>query len=1274
MSKISVLHISDIHIGNTCYKETIEIAIPILDALEDHDKKIDCVIVTGDIFDGKPDKSIDRKNNALDLFNYLKNELSLSPSDFVIVPGNHDLKRSTTSDNFEEYKSFISEFYGNDYYQNKINSEFLYCTKIFEEQKVAIIGLNSCMIESCKIEDKDINWLNEVKIDNTIRDQIITVLENKKKNEWDDYGFISKKQLRDSFKHLEDEIKELSSYTIVACFHHHFYPFPEIYSQYGDSSIIRNFTDVIEKFQQKNVKIVLHGHKHLPIIRPVTNHKYLVNPDSIFYVFSAGSISKKGVTNRSFQHIDVFSPNSNRIADVCRFNFKQEELQAPEIFSVPPRKQYEQNTFIEILDMLKEEFPEEYQDYKKEIYEYDNISQQYRIDEVLKNISRTITQFESLRKELKSSVINIQVLLFAIHYRINFLNSKTSKEKSPKLFITKLREKFSGIINDSSYENLLWKLLESNKNVSFEKIHDELFSKHVKFNDYTAHISIAVYFTNLYLTFLKYGEIYYNEENLKHKVNIKLESETFHESIPVSTIKISSNVDRRLATISFKCKNPTVHKIAVLIVKDYEKLISKIEDSFKHLGLKIYYVVPKVEKDNYDLDNLNFEAYIPTLLPLLTGENLYKRKEVFSRELIQNSLDAILLRDNLLSKTNNHLTDSEKIIRIEIGTSKNPQTGNDRKYLKIIDNGIGMDSYKIERYFTSIGRSFYKSDEFDELQKSEDIQYNPISNFGIGFLSAFMVCSEIEVITRSYDNNEYALEIHIPNYDGCFFIRKTKCDNINVGTTITLYEDTRRFLNPEKIIKYIKDTFIDFQLKIEIKNTIKNNIENIEPFKLRKETELTLFCPIIEDKVVPISWVGEIENKAFLEKYNYGILLEFNQDLYNGRRSERKYKHNQYLNSGILLSDSNMKDLDFEETEYSKFYYNLPSSLINLDVARERILSFKGKAINKKDILSVLTNQGLELIQSINESNSTTPLKTINNIAHFFKINNSTIQSNVDFNANLYSLDFKTIGDKFIIYLKKGISDNNSFLNFDFPVMVRIYYKILAQVVDIKPKLFKDKSFFDDYTSKVGFAYEQIFNNTDFSNFEKDFSYRFDEDQLNKINDEFTRYFEKEFIQMPNANFMRIFDDKFIHKYDNELMHRFEDFTHIFDSKLFHQIDEEFMRLFDNNYMNKFEKELIYKFGDSEHILREELFPEIENNIRKHPKEKFYYQEKIYRKDDEYYNLLSFIIYSNFMNEARRGKRMHLRLSNIYGLFYLLYEFIIRRLPVSKAGIFKIEV
>lgn len=1250
MGKLSVLHISDVHIGNTHYDNPVDIAIQIIDALENHNKKeIDCIVISGDIFDGKTTNGIDRKKYAIDFMNYLKQELSLSSSDFVITPGNHDLIRKNNSADFSEYKSLLESFYGKAYYDENFNTQFLFHTKIFEDKKVAFISLNSCMVESCKLEDKDIKWIDKIDVEDHIKKKIKDVLESNKKNEWDDYGFISKQQLREAFKHLEYQIKDLTDYTIVACFHHHFYPFPEIYNQYGDGSIIRNFTDVIDKFQNKNVKIVLHGHKHMPIVRPVTNHKYLLDPDSIFYVLSAGSISKKGIENRSFQQLYIYSPDQDRIADVCRFNYKQEELQSPEEFSIPPKKNYEQNAFVELLDMFKGEFLDEYEAYYKDVYESDNISQQNRINEIISNISQTITQFKSLKDILKSSPKNIQLLLYTVHYRINYLHNKSSQENNQ--FLAKLKDLLCSVLSNDKYSSLIIQFLGYEKNKEFEKKHDELFAKHVEYKKDTSLITVAIFFTDLYLTFTKYGEIYFNKEKLAHSINIKLESNTFHQNIPISTIKIVSDTDRRLATIQFKCKNPTVHKIAVLIVKDYEKRISKIEDSFKCLGLKIYYLIPKVDKEKgkYELENLNFEAYIPTLLPLLTGENLYKKREVFIRELIQNSLDAILLRENIVRKNGGELSPGEKIIDIEIGVNRDSHNGNDRKYLKIKDHGIGMDSFKIERYFTSIGRSFYQSEEFEELQKNESIQYNPISNFGIGFLSAFMVSGEIEVITRSYDS-DYALEIHIPNYEGCFFIKKVDQETTNIGTSITLYEDGRKHLSETKIIDYIKDVFSDFQLKIRIDNQLKNKIIEIETFTLRRNKDIKLFCPIVDDKSVDISWLKEIRTNEFIDKYQYGILVQFDWKA----NSSKKNRHNQYLNSGILLSNTNVESLNFAETINSMCFYNFPSSYISLDVAREKILTFKNKSIKKDEILKNLTRQGLEVLNSMEKYYGDLPIKAINDIVLFFKENNMSEDIAPGYYQKMFQFDFSTPD---CIYLKQNIcdDDNTRFDDISTSNMIGIYTKIFTNIaklsnseilINYADKL--HKAVIDTYTSERKKSFSRVLNIFSNKIFDKY------DDKIGRFSNEFILEFSTKdiFAQFDRNN----------STFNREISNMLDFYSHAFRDKSFERHgqrlhDEDFIEsitLFDNDD-NAHLKNIIIKDTSS-----------IKNAVRN--------SAISFDNSNKYYNVLLNLVLEDFVNNVKHQGRIHLRIENIYSIFRLFYDIISLEVTILNAKNFSIQI
>jgi len=242
--------------------------------------------------------------------------------------------------------------------------------------------------------------------------------------------------------------------------------------------------------------------------------------------------------------------------------------------------------------------------------------------------------------------------------------------------------------------------------------------------------------------------------------------------------------------------------MAVLFIKEFDLLINKFEDYFKLIGLKLYYLLPKIDKDSMKntLDNYNFEAYIPTLLPLLTGDNIYSSKVVFARELIQNSIDAIAVRE---------AKDKKQFSRKILITIKKDENG--KRFFKIIDNGTGMDRYKIERYFTSIGRSFYSGDEYEDL----NISYKPISNFGIGFLSSFMVCQEIDVKTKYYEENAEGLKLHIPNYDGCFFIELD--DTINNGTELKLYLDNS--VEDKSIIDYIKKVMQDIKYEIDINYT-----------------------------------------------------------------------------------------------------------------------------------------------------------------------------------------------------------------------------------------------------------------------------------------------------------------------------------------------------------------------------------------------------------------------------------------------------------------------
>ncbi|WP_420314704.1 ATP-binding protein [Blautia massiliensis (ex Durand et al. 2017)] len=100
-------------------------------------------------------------------------------------------------------------------------------------------------------------------------------------------------------------------------------------------------------------------------------------------------------------------------------------------------------------------------------------------------------------------------------------------------------------------------------------------------------------------------------------------------------------------------------------------------------------------------------------------------------------------------------------------------TKNNVDYLRVSDNGVGMNQHIIDNYYTNVGCSYYSSREFSELMVSFKSSFTPISRFGIGILSCFMVCNSMEVTTRRIRERfecDEALHISIEGYESLFVI------------------------------------------------------------------------------------------------------------------------------------------------------------------------------------------------------------------------------------------------------------------------------------------------------------------------------------------------------------------------------------------------------------------------------------------------------------------------------------------------------------------------
>lgn len=201
------------------------------------------------------------------------------------------------------------------------------------------------------------------------------------------------------------------------------------------------------------------------------------------------------------------------------------------------------------------------------------------------------------------------------------------------------------------------------------------------------------------------------------------------------------------------------------------------------------------------------------VIDLLMGTKLYGDPEAALRELLQNSIDACLLRDALEKSWNNPYTPK---IHVKYSTVD----GED--ILEVIDNGTGMDQHVIDKYYSKIGSSFYKSAEFYDLKSQSHAQFMPTSRFGIGILSCFMVADTLVVDTRKVEGAHKSsdpINLTVEGQDSIFWIKAGEREKPGTSTKLFLRKQKNPWLrmNEDEFIKSV-DTVIPnppFQIKIE---------------------------------------------------------------------------------------------------------------------------------------------------------------------------------------------------------------------------------------------------------------------------------------------------------------------------------------------------------------------------------------------------------------------------------------------------------------------------
>ncbi len=407
--------------------------------------------------------------------------------------------------------------------------------------------------------------------------------------------------------------------------------------------------------------------------------------------------------------------------------------------------------------------------------------------------------------------------------------------------------------------------------------------------------------------------------NIKNQVSLM----EWNKHMAVDGTEFSENIIEYHATCTDLSTHRKIEEFLSWIEYERKESIALLDEEkndnyYLNLKKEVKY---KITPNGYIYNKLELHLDYEKVLNILMGTNLYDSVDIFLRELLQNSYDACKYRKELESRENEEYTP-----KITIKYNLEDRT------LEIIDNGIGIDKDVFENYVISIGKSYYKSKYFQR----DNTEFKPVSNFGIGIISCFMISDSIEIESKKDNKSAIHYILNVKEK----YIEQKSTDKNRIGTSIKLklHNDYVEKLKIKPIEQIIEENMayqpIPITLKVNDQQDIllnKTKIELPENYELSQTSEFIEF----DDND------DELEGYIVLSR-GYG-----EQQLFGNTKIAQQYFVITGNGTNINLSPSWLRQSKFNINIPDKYKIQLKASRTKIELEDANLLKVKDFVLSK---------------------------------------------------------------------------------------------------------------------------------------------------------------------------------------------------------------------------------------------------------------------------------------------------------------------------------------